>query len=79
MKQHSSEMPSTPPKKPYKAPKLLLYGDLNEMTLTAGTRGQIDNRTAPVSPNWVGKFLSTNPRIQALLLALYLPSLWSCR
>jgi hypothetical protein len=55
MKQHSTEMPSTPPKKPYKAPKLLIYGDLNEMTLTAGTHGQIDNLSAPGHKHRTGR------------------------
>jgi hypothetical protein len=32
-----------PAKKPYQAPKLLVYGNLTEMTLTmAGNRGHLD-------------------------------------
>jgi hypothetical protein len=30
------------PKKPYQAPKLLVYGDLTEMTKTRGLRGRLD-------------------------------------
>jgi hypothetical protein len=55
MKQHSTEMPSTPPKKPYNAPKLLIYGDLNEMTLTVGTHGQLDNLSGQGHKNRTGK------------------------
>jgi hypothetical protein len=31
-----------PKKKPYQAPKLLVYGDLTEMTKTKGPRGMTD-------------------------------------
>ena len=33
------------PKKPYESPKLLIYGDLKEMTLATGARGQKDGAT----------------------------------
>jgi len=37
------ESPATvPPKKVYQAPKLLVYGDLTEMTKSKGPRGQLD-------------------------------------
>jgi len=39
------------PKKPYRAPKLTIYGDLTEMTLGSGMLGNMDGphsmRTAP--------------------------------
>jgi hypothetical protein len=35
--------PTIPAKKPYQAPKLLVYGNLTEMTLTmGGTKGHLD-------------------------------------
>ncbi len=30
-------------KKPYHAPKLIVYGDLTQLTMTMGTTGQTDN------------------------------------
>lgn len=36
-------------KKPYQAPKLLVYGDLKEMTRTTGARGQLDTKH-PLNP-----------------------------
>ncbi len=38
MKSQSAQIP----KKPYKAPKLLEYGDLTEMTKARGPRGRLD-------------------------------------
>jgi len=32
-------------KKPYQAPKLLVYGKLAEMTKTIGRKGQLDTKT----------------------------------
>jgi hypothetical protein len=32
----------TTPKKPYQAPKLLIYGNLTEMTKARGTKGRLD-------------------------------------
>jgi len=40
MKQPSQAQPAK--KKPYQAPKLLVYGDLTQMTLAAGSKGQLD-------------------------------------
>jgi len=34
-----------PKKKPYQAPKLLVYGDLTEMTKNMGPRGMTDGGT----------------------------------
>jgi hypothetical protein len=34
-----------PPKKVYQAPKLQVYGDLTEMTQSAGPRGKMDGGT----------------------------------
>lgn len=34
-----------PAKKPYQSPKLLIYGNLTEMTLTAGRKGISDGGT----------------------------------
>ena len=42
MQQPSKEVPEKPVKKPYEAPKLLVYGDLKEMTLSRGGRGKLD-------------------------------------
>ena len=33
-----------PVKKPYHAPKLIVYGDLTQLTMTMGTTGQFDNK-----------------------------------
>jgi hypothetical protein len=33
------------PKKPYQAPKLLIYGNLTEMTQARSTRGKTDGAT----------------------------------
>ena len=33
---------TTPPKKPYQSPKLLVYGDLTEMTLGRRLMGNMD-------------------------------------
>lgn len=37
---------TVPPKKVYQAPKLQVYGDLTEMTKSAGPRSQLDGGTA---------------------------------
>jgi hypothetical protein len=34
-------------KKPYQPPKLLVYGDLAEMTRAVGTKSQLDGGTNP--------------------------------
>ena len=34
-----------PPKKPYQAPKLLVYGNLTEMTKARATQGRADGAT----------------------------------
>ena len=34
-------------KKPYQPPKLLVYGDLAEMTKAVGTRSKLDGGTKP--------------------------------
>jgi hypothetical protein len=44
MTQPSMEL-SKKVKKPYEPPKLLVYGDLKEMTRTIGTKGQMDGGT----------------------------------
>lgn len=36
---------AVPPKKVYQAPKLQVYGDLTEMTKTAGPRSHLDGGT----------------------------------
>jgi hypothetical protein len=51
MNPQSIEMPKKVAKKPYHAPKLLVYGDLKEMTLSLGQHGQRDNQTNPRNPN----------------------------
>ena len=33
------------PKKPYQAPKLLVYGNLIEMTQSSGSRNHLDGKT----------------------------------
>ena len=33
---------TVPPKKVYQAPKLQVYGDLTEMTMSKGPRGKLD-------------------------------------
>jgi hypothetical protein len=38
-----------PAKKPYQQPKLLIYGNLTEMTLTKGTTGTLDGARTPVN------------------------------
>lgn len=38
----SAKESSQKEKKPYESPKLLVYGDLREMTLSRGNRGQPD-------------------------------------
>ncbi|HXJ06096.1 MAG TPA: lasso RiPP family leader peptide-containing protein [Candidatus Acidoferrum sp.] len=39
-----------PVKKPYQAPKLIVYGDLTELTMASGTKkGTIDNTTKPTT------------------------------
>jgi hypothetical protein len=43
MTQPSREL-SLKVKKPYESPKLLVYGDLKEMTLVKGTNGQLDGQ-----------------------------------
>jgi len=43
MKQPSN----TTPKKPYQSPKLLVYGDLTEMTKATGKSGKIDGGRNP--------------------------------
>jgi hypothetical protein len=42
MKQSSTETSNKPSRKPYQPPKLLVYGDLKEMTLARGIHGQRD-------------------------------------
>ena len=37
-----------PAKKPYESPKLLVYGDLTEMTKSAGRFGQLDGGSSPL-------------------------------
>jgi hypothetical protein len=37
----------TEKKKPYEPPKLIVYGNLTEMTLTSGTRGKSDHGVKP--------------------------------
>jgi hypothetical protein len=37
-----------PAKKPYQSPKLLVYGDLTEMTKATGRFGQIDGGSNPL-------------------------------
>ena len=39
----SAKESSPKEKKPYESPKLLVYGDLKEMTLSFGNNGQRDN------------------------------------
>ena len=43
MKQSSK----TPAKKPYQSPKLLVYGDLTEMTKSTGRSGRLDGGPNP--------------------------------
>ena len=43
MKQPSTEAPAK--KKPYQAPKLLVYGDLTQLTQATGARGNLDGGT----------------------------------
>jgi hypothetical protein len=38
-----------PAKKPYQSPKLLIYGNLTEMTLTNGTKGIADGGSRPIA------------------------------
>jgi hypothetical protein len=45
MKLSSNEVSNKPSKKPYESPKLLVYGDLKEMTLSRGGRGKLDGGT----------------------------------
>jgi len=45
MKQPSNESSIKPSKKPYEPPKLLIYGDLNEMTQQKGKSGKKDGGT----------------------------------
>jgi hypothetical protein len=36
--------PEAPAKKPYQQPKLIIYGNLTEMTLAGAAKGTIDSR-----------------------------------
>jgi|HubBroStandDraft_2_1064218.scaffolds.fasta_scaffold00117_18 hypothetical protein len=55
MNPQSIETPKKVAKKPYHAPKLLVYGDLREMTLKIGGQGQRDNQTNPRLPHRTGR------------------------
>lgn len=41
------KQPEGPVKKPYEPPKLLVYGDLAEMTKSTGRKGNPDGGVAP--------------------------------